>query len=96
MRKELFIDIETNDSLDSKTGVITQIGYIYRVNGKLKEEKKINNHDNHNRNLYKTFKSCLDKMVDKYNVSDLSGGEYPRQDGFGWTNGVLLKLLSEK
>ncbi|MER0442717.1 alpha,alpha-trehalase TreF [Emticicia sp. W12TSBA100-4] len=36
------------------------------------------------------------KMVDKYNVSDLSGGEYPRQDGFGWTNGVLLKLLSEK
>jgi alpha,alpha-trehalase len=40
------------------------------------------------------------KMLEKYNVEDLSietgGGEYPVQDGFGWTNGVLLKLLSEK
>jgi alpha,alpha-trehalase len=40
------------------------------------------------------------KMVEKYNVADLSliagGGEYPVQDGFGWSNGVLLKLLSEK
>ncbi len=40
------------------------------------------------------------KMVEKYNVYDLSqksvGGEYPVQDGFAWTNGVLLKLLSEK
>ncbi|MFT6881125.1 MAG: alpha,alpha-trehalase, partial [Arcticibacterium sp.] len=40
------------------------------------------------------------KMVEKYNVNDLrleaGGGEYPVQDGFGWTNGVLLKLLSEE
>ena len=40
------------------------------------------------------------KMVEKYNVYDLTregvGGEYPTQDGFGWTNGVLLKLLSEE
>ena len=39
------------------------------------------------------------KLVEKYNVVDLSleagGGEYPVQDGFGWTNGVLLKLLME-
>jgi alpha,alpha-trehalase len=32
-------------------------------------------------------------------VEDISlasgGGEYPAQDGFGWTNGVLAKLLSE-
>ena len=39
------------------------------------------------------------KMVEKYNVQDLSleagGGEYPVQDGFGWTNGVLLRLLQE-
>ncbi|MBK6902391.1 MAG: alpha,alpha-trehalase TreF [Saprospirales bacterium] len=38
------------------------------------------------------------KLVEKYNVEDLSleagGGEYPVQDGFGWTNGVLLKLMS--
>ena len=40
------------------------------------------------------------KMVEKYNVEDMSllagGGEYPVQDGFGWTNGVLLRLLMEK
>jgi alpha,alpha-trehalase len=34
------------------------------------------------------------KMMEKYNVQDLSkeagGGEYTSQDGFGWTNGVYL------
>jgi alpha,alpha-trehalase len=39
------------------------------------------------------------KMVEKYNVYDIGleagGGEYPVQDGFGWTNGVLLKLLEQ-
>lgn len=36
------------------------------------------------------------KMTEKYNVSDTNigatGGEYPNQDGFGWTNGVYLKM----
>lgn len=40
------------------------------------------------------------KMTEKYNVIDLSleggGGEYPNQDGFGWTNGVFQKLYKEK
>ncbi len=39
------------------------------------------------------------KLVEKYNVVDThhlgSGGEYPLQDGFGWTNGVLSALLNE-
>lgn len=39
------------------------------------------------------------KMMEKYNVLDTTivagGGEYPNQDGFGWTNGVALKLISE-
>lgn len=39
------------------------------------------------------------KMIEKYNVVDDSGlgggGEYPLQDGFGWTNGVLAALLDE-
>ena len=39
------------------------------------------------------------KMLEKYNVEDLTkesgGGEYPTQDGFGWTNGVYQKLSSE-
>jgi alpha,alpha-trehalase len=38
------------------------------------------------------------KMLEKYNVEDLSleagGGEYPVQDGFGWSNGVLLKMMA--
>lgn len=37
------------------------------------------------------------KLVEKYDVvADKSGGggEYPLQDGFGWTNGVLRKLLA--
>ena len=36
------------------------------------------------------------KMTEKYNVVDQTegrGGNYPSQDGFGWTNGVYLKLL---
>jgi len=36
------------------------------------------------------------KFVEKYNVEDLSleagGGEYPVQDGFGWSNGVYLAM----
>lgn len=36
------------------------------------------------------------KMMEKYNVVDIDlpagGGEYPNQDGFGWTNGIYLWL----
>lgn len=39
------------------------------------------------------------KMMEKYDVVDLDklggGGEYDAQDGFGWTNGVFLKLWHE-
>jgi alpha,alpha-trehalase len=38
------------------------------------------------------------KLVEKYDVMDLGklggGGEYPLQDGFGWTNGVMRQLLA--
>jgi alpha,alpha-trehalase len=36
------------------------------------------------------------KLVEKYDVTNhaaAGGGEYPLQDGFGWTNGVLRKLI---
>lgn len=37
------------------------------------------------------------KLLEKYDVIEVTkesgGGEYPTQDGFGWTNGVLLKLI---
>ena len=36
------------------------------------------------------------KMTEKYDVcsdhAEASGGEYPNQDGFGWTNGVFLAM----
>ncbi len=52
-----------------------------------------------NRKVYRN----TGRMMEKYNVIDTTliagGGEYPTQDGFGWTNGVaimLSKLLSDK
>lgn len=42
--------------------------------------------------------ASVGKMTEKYDVLDLTrpagGGEYPTQDGFGWTNGVALALAS--
>lgn len=37
------------------------------------------------------------KLVEKYEISGdgpAGGGEYPLQDGFGWTNGVLRRLMA--
>jgi len=40
------------------------------------------------------------RMMEKYDVLHLErkagGGEYPTQDGFGWTNGVALALCAQK
>ena len=40
------------------------------------------------------------KMTEKYDVVDSTraagGGEYPTQDGFGWTNGVALALSTRR
>jgi alpha,alpha-trehalase len=42
--------------------------------------------------------AAVGKMTEKYDVLDLTrpagGGEYPTQDGFGWTNGVALALAT--
>jgi alpha,alpha-trehalase len=47
----------------------------------------------------KTY-AATGKMMEKYNVCDTSlhagGGEYPNQDGFGWTNGVYLAMQSKE
>ncbi|XPE60725.1 trehalase family glycosidase [Shigella flexneri] len=38
-------------------------------------------------------------MIEKYQVLPMvfpregGGGEYPLQDGFGWTNGVVRRLI---
>ena len=49
-----------------------------------------------NRRTYQT----TGRMTEKYDVVDLSrragGGEYPNQDGFGWTNGVALALGAQR
>ncbi len=40
------------------------------------------------------------KMTEKYDVLDMSkragGGEYPAQDGFGWTNGVARAMSAQE
>jgi alpha,alpha-trehalase len=47
-------------------------------------------------NVSRVYKNT-GKMVEKYNVTNITleagGGEYPNQDGFGWTNGVFLKMI---
>ena len=46
----------------------------------------------------RTYRST-GKMMEKYDVADparpAGGGEYPNQDGFGWTNGVALALAAQ-
>jgi len=48
-----------------------------------------------NRRTYRT----TGRMMEKYDVVDpnarAGGGEYPTQDGFGWTNGVALALIAD-
>ena len=42
------------------------------------------------------FYNCTGRMVEKYDIESGKaggGGEYPVQDGFGWTNGVTRALL---
>ncbi|MDQ0783083.1 trehalase family glycosidase [Chryseobacterium sp. W4I1] len=47
------------------------------------------------KNVERVYKNT-GKLMEKYNAVDTEtiagGGEYPNQDGFGWTNGVYLKL----
>src|SRR5216117_2721617 len=47
----------------------------------------------------RTYRST-GKMMEKYDVVDVrrraGGGEYPTQDGFGWTNGVALGLAAQE
>jgi alpha,alpha-trehalase len=47
----------------------------------------------------KTY-AATGKMTEKYDVIDLTkpagGGEYPTQDGFGWTNGVAISLSTDQ
>jgi len=49
--------------------------------------------------LNETVFKSTGKMLEKYNVENINletgGGEYPVQDGFGWTNGVYLAMLGK-
>lgn len=47
-------------------------------------------------NTVSTYYERENKLIEKYalhNAGGGGGGEYPLQDGFGWTNGVARKLL---
>src|SRR5439155_890206 len=49
--------------------------------------------------LDRTYRST-GRMMEKYDVVNTNrkagGGEYPTQDGFGWTNGVALALFAQQ
>lgn len=72
------------------------IGYISAIHyGRLPLANEIKNRWlKLNENIFYT----TGKMLEKYNVEDIhsegGGGEYPVQDGFGWTNGVFIALKS--
>ena len=50
-------------------------------------------------NLIQRTYRTTGRMMEKYDVVDVNrkagGGEYPTQDGFGWTNGVALALCAQ-
>lgn len=64
MRKEIFLDLETNQSLDPLTGTITEIGIIYRVDGKVKKELFID------RDIYNNLIKFLDSVINKFDPKD--------------------------
>lgn len=74
------------------------VGYKACVNyGGIDLAKKISNRwSMHCNKVYQT----TGKMMEKYNVENIDlpsgGGEYPVQDGFGWSNGVMLYFLSRQ
>jgi alpha,alpha-trehalase len=44
------------------------------------------------------FYKAHHKLIEKYHIASSTpreggGGEYPLQDGFGWTNGVVRRLI---
>lgn len=48
-----------------------------------------------NREIFRETGSMMEKYDVVNPVKEAGGGEYPGQDGFGWTNGVYLKLNAE-
>lgn len=61
----MFIDIETNQSLDPKTGSIVQLAYIYRVGGRIRGRGNFKGEG-----IYKKFLADLDTYVDRFNKED--------------------------
>lgn len=45
--------------------------------------------------LYRAENKLLEKYVLRPTTEHATGGEYPLQDGFGWTNGVVARLLRD-
>jgi len=89
--------VQTGQQWDAPNGW-APLQYISVV-GLLKYNKDTLAHDIAARWTHENIKifKRTGKLLEKYNVVDTSlsggGGEYPNQDGFGWTNGVLLKFM---
>lgn len=45
--------------------------------------------------LYEAESKLVEKYILRHTIEHARGGEYPLQDGFGWTNGVTAKLLQD-
>lgn len=88
--------VETGQQWDAPNGwaPLQWIGYKAAIN--YKRESLANKiAQNWMQNVEHVF-ATTGKLMEKYNVIDTTlkagGGEYQNQDGFGWTNGVYVKL----
>lgn len=66
MTKQIFLDTETTD-LNPNQGNITEIGYVYRVSGKIKKKRLIKGTERH---IYEEFIKDLENLVDRYDQND--------------------------
>lgn len=88
--------VDTGQQWDAPNGwaPLQWIGYKAALNYQRKDLASRIAH-NWMSNVERVF-GTTGKLMEKYNVIDTSlnagGGEYLNQDGFGWTNGVYVKL----
>merc|ERR1712029_739425 len=51
------------------------------------------------KNVYASYVQSGEKMFEKYDVEEIGlpggGGEYEVQEGFGWSNGVIMHFLDK-
>jgi alpha,alpha-trehalase len=92
----LSTNVETDQQWDAPNGWAPLQWIGYRAAERFGDHELANKIAQRWMHLNESVYQRTEKMMEKYNVADLSldagGGEYDLQDGFGWTNGVYMAL----